>query len=43
MKSTNTNQGVNTEIQVVQAEKIGVDIPSHVDNFKLHEMNPEIQ
>lgn len=43
MKSTNTNQGVNTEIQVVQTEKIGVDIPSHVDNFELHEMNPEIQ
>ena len=43
MKSTNTNQGVNTEIQVVQAKKIGVDIPSHVDNFELHEMNPEIQ
>ena len=43
MKSTNMNQGVNTEIQLVQAEKIGMDIPSHVDNFELHEMNPEIQ
>ena len=43
MKSTDVNQGVDTEIQVVEAEKLGVDIPSHADNFEMHEMNSEIQ
>lgn len=43
MKSTDVNQGVNTETQEVEAEKLGVDIPSLVDKFELHEMNSEIQ
>ncbi|XP_030936468.1 uncharacterized protein LOC115961671 [Quercus lobata] len=43
MRSTNENHGVDTNIQVVESEKLGVDTSNHVDNVEVHEMNPNIQ
>ena len=43
MRSTNENHGVDTDIQVVEFEKLGVDTSNHVDNVEVHEMNPNIQ
>nr|POF23041.1 hypothetical protein CFP56_15523 [Quercus suber] len=43
MRSTNEIHGVDTDIQVVESEKLGVDTSNHVDNVEVHEMNPDIQ
>nr|POE56122.1 hypothetical protein CFP56_72898 [Quercus suber] len=41
--STNENHGVDTEIQVVESKKLGVDTSNHMYNVEVHEMNPDIQ